>query len=578
MGSLRVNMYIHKRNLLTAISLGLLLGVLPSLENLWIRQSLAQAVENYRVLLHQQSTKAQVKAATLYEAWDIAQQYARTWSKDAALLSLMSTDVNDANAQQAGSDGRRRSWQAVFTSPALNKQLFLQITDGAVINATEDGVHDPGIPTFAKKPVIDSPEALQRVKALKADFAASVGKGKGFHFLLQMSPIGEPVLTLVGSAKTTNGDQAPFSFTLDPQTGQIVSSQDRSNDLRTSKEKPSIRGRLSLTGQSPAHIVLDHQAIYWVAWPGFQKIYRYPLVAAAQTPVTITVVATSHYPAGVLVQAPLLRTGDWLIFHDSAHAAISSTWQLRAFNLTNGTERILAESKDNAIVYGIAAANNRVAWSWLDHHAERPCQDETVLSLLDLATNQQIELNRACFQTEHHWGTVSMDGNRLVADFWRENIEPGKILGDIVLFDLSAPDPTQFVFLKASPPARINSLPRLTGQWVSWVRGTQSQGNCVLFNLQTQTQRALPTEWSQTSCQFVDAAAGWFWNLDSANTPNILLYQPDQQRSVRLRLHTQGHIEAAAIMDNTIVVAVKHYPEHVKVIKSVIEWTHLYQP
>lgn len=335
---------------------------------------------------------------------------------------------------------------------------------------------------------------------------------------------------------------------------------------------------LRLDGQIPASLVLDQQAIYWGAWPGFQKIYRYPLVANAQTTATITVVATSHYPEGVLGQYPLLRTGDWLIFYDSAYNAISETWQLRALNLSNGTERILAESKGKAILYDFAAANNRVVWSWLDHQTERACQDEAVLSVLDLATNQQLDLNRACFQTEHDWRAVSMDGDRLAAEFWQAQREPGKLLGDIVLFDLSAPDPTQFAFLKASSPARQNSFPRLTGQWVSWVRGTRNQGNCILFNLQTQTQRAFPTEWDQTNCQFVQAADGWFLNLDEANTQNRLLYQPDQQRSARIRLHTQGHVAAAALMDNTIAVAVQLYPEQTKVIKSVIEWTHLYQP
>ncbi|MCK6624567.1 MAG: hypothetical protein L6R45_05265 [Anaerolineae bacterium] len=150
------------------------------------------------------------KALTLYEAWDVAHDYAKTWSEEAILLELSSTDVADPNPDQAGQDGRRRSWLAVFTSPNLNKELKFYITDGVVSNPIEDGAYDPAVPIIAEKPVIDSPEALKRVLATNPDFAPGVGKGKGYHFILQTGADSKPVLTVVGSE----------IINLDAKTGQ----------------------------------------------------------------------------------------------------------------------------------------------------------------------------------------------------------------------------------------------------------------------------------------------------------------------------------------------------------------------
>ncbi|MFN8453211.1 MAG: hypothetical protein U0401_00830 [Anaerolineae bacterium] len=150
------------------------------------------------------------KALTLYEAWDVAYAYAKTWSEDALLLELSSTDVADPHPDQAGQDGRRQSWLAVFTSPNLNKELKFYIKDGGVSDPIEDGAYDPAVPTVAEKPVIDSPEALKQVLAANPDFAPGVGKGKGYHFILQTGDGGKPILTIVGSD----------SINLDAKTGR----------------------------------------------------------------------------------------------------------------------------------------------------------------------------------------------------------------------------------------------------------------------------------------------------------------------------------------------------------------------
>ncbi|MFN8494055.1 MAG: hypothetical protein U0350_41035 [Caldilineaceae bacterium] len=243
--------------------------------------------------------------------------------------------------------------------------------------------------------------------------------------------------------------------------------------------------------------------------------------------------------------------------------------------MTNRAERILVESKDNAIVYGIAAAHNRVVWSWLDHQAKRTCQDEAVLSLLDLTNDHQIELNRACFQTEHHWRAVSMDGDRLVAEFWQATSKPGKALGDIALFNLNATDLTQFTLLHVSPAGQNNALPSITGNWVLWARSTGNETNCLLFDLRTDTQLAPPPGWQQANCPSAQSASGYFFKPSAVDAQSLILYQPERHTSINVQPKTKGLVGPATVFEDTVALAVRINPEQAQVINSVVEWTHL---
>lgn len=220
------------KKLLVAVIMGLVVGSLVFYANSSLVES-QHVINNYNVLIEKPPVlESEAKAITLYEAWDITQAFAREWSEDAELISLTSADVDDPDAIESGQDsrrwlgqdGRRRTWQAVLTSPGLNKRLFLQITDGVVVDALEDGIHDPGIPTLAGKPAMDSPEAIGQAKTIKPNFSMSVGRGKGYHFILQTAISGKPVLTVVGSHPV--GDvQSPAAIEFDQKTGQLVNTQ-----------------------------------------------------------------------------------------------------------------------------------------------------------------------------------------------------------------------------------------------------------------------------------------------------------------------------------------------------------------
>ncbi len=214
----------NKKRFLGAIVIGGIVGILLFLSNLQTKESIAKVVDNYRQLLQQSSHVD--KTITLYEAWDISQKYAKIWSKDSVLISLGSVDVDDPDASKAGENGKRRTWQAVFTSLSLDKQLFVQVTNGIIVNALEDGSNDAGLAVIREKPAIDSPEALKQTKKLNSDFGSSVGKGKGYHFILQTNEDGKIVLTVVGSTKSSDGKQKPTKVDIDFKTKEVVKVKD----------------------------------------------------------------------------------------------------------------------------------------------------------------------------------------------------------------------------------------------------------------------------------------------------------------------------------------------------------------
>lgn len=207
-----------------SIIFGALIGIaMFGVTLLKIQPSIAQTIDNYRVLLdvNARSSGTETRPLSLLDAWNKMDAYAHTWGSDASLIYLTSVDVNDQE-QIPATDGRRRVWQALYTSPAFNKQLNVQIVDGEITSAIEDGIHDPGITVISEKPTIDSSEALRQVQAARPDFGASVGRGKGYHFILQTDMNGSSVITVVGSSKSPDGNRIPLSVNLNPANGQLV--------------------------------------------------------------------------------------------------------------------------------------------------------------------------------------------------------------------------------------------------------------------------------------------------------------------------------------------------------------------
>lgn len=206
--------------LLIALTIGLIVGSVIFYGDSLLAQS-QTILNNYRMLVEKSPQNTEAKPITLYEAWDVVQSYAQTWSEDASLIFLESSDIDDQDPKQAGQDGRRRTWYAAFTSSKLNKQIFLQVTDGVVINAFEDGIHDTSIPIITEKPSMDSPEALEKAKAAKPDLDLGIDEGKGYHFILQVGKGNKPTLSVAGSYQVSEAVKSPAIVILDPDTGQV---------------------------------------------------------------------------------------------------------------------------------------------------------------------------------------------------------------------------------------------------------------------------------------------------------------------------------------------------------------------
>lgn len=224
-----------KRKVLVAIIIGFFVGSSAFYTTSLLMESRAADNYYYNVLVEKNpAVERKARAITLREALEIVHVFAKKWSDDAALIYLVSADVDDPDAmeidrtdhRQLGQDGRRRTWQAAFTSPSLDRQLFLQITDGVVVEAIEDGFHDIGVRTlsFTWESIIDSPELIKKAKEIEPNFSTSVGRGKGYHFIFQTDRYGKPVLTVVGSHQV--GDtQVPATITFDQETGQFIESK-----------------------------------------------------------------------------------------------------------------------------------------------------------------------------------------------------------------------------------------------------------------------------------------------------------------------------------------------------------------
>lgn len=138
------------------------------------------------------------KPITLVQAWNIAENAAKQWQADAALTQLSSSDLDDTPTQPSGVDGTRRTWTAIAMSETTQRRLWIKITDGVVVEATEqDG---PLSNPIATKPAIDSPQAVQVASTIAPDLQPGDGKARGIHFVLESgSDGGRPLIRVVGT-------------------------------------------------------------------------------------------------------------------------------------------------------------------------------------------------------------------------------------------------------------------------------------------------------------------------------------------------------------------------------------------
>lgn len=215
-------------------------------------------VSNYAILVDQaQKPEAEAKPMTLEEAWQVATDYATNWSSDAGLIYLASTDARDLDVESLrgvegpeatgghqldlllsgeefqyiselalGQDGRRRAWQATFTSEQVGAELHVEITDGLITYASKDGIHTPR-PVITEAPSLDSPQALLQAFEMKPDLRMSIGKGRGFHFVLEVGRTGYSQIRVIGSHMQKE-HLYPFFVSINQETGEKTLTDNKS--------------------------------------------------------------------------------------------------------------------------------------------------------------------------------------------------------------------------------------------------------------------------------------------------------------------------------------------------------------
>lgn len=162
-----------------------------------------------------QSSKAP-RPLTLKEAYQLLQAHAQKLSEEAVITALQSVDVPGDTAD-AGQDGHRRGW--LGTIQTSNAQIIVRVEDGSLVDSVTQplSVAAPALPA----PIVDSPEALHRVRSTVPHFdPAKDAKGQGFHFLLSVDELGSARIEVLGAIGTQRS-----KVLVDAPSGRILSAQ-----------------------------------------------------------------------------------------------------------------------------------------------------------------------------------------------------------------------------------------------------------------------------------------------------------------------------------------------------------------
>jgi hypothetical protein len=156
-------------------------------------------------------------SVTLYQAWELVNAYTQKWQPGAALVALNSID-HSQDSLDSGKDGRRRAWQAIILSAQQPKtQVVINLVDRAIQIQSQQSAESIDRQLLSNPAKIDSPDALNRVLGARPNFAPMNDKGKGFHFALEKSPSGNPVIAVLGSYNAM-----PARVSLDASSGTLI--------------------------------------------------------------------------------------------------------------------------------------------------------------------------------------------------------------------------------------------------------------------------------------------------------------------------------------------------------------------
>ena len=205
--------------------------------------------------------------------------------------------------------------------------------------------------------------------------------------------------------------------------------------------------------QTPRDVALNESHLYWTTHEDKRCIWRYPLRGGEIE----AVICASE---GGELATPLLAN-DWLVFSRvSSPSSAGVTWTVSAWNLSEGREQVIVEKTDLEPLAPSApqfdADGDWVVWTETERTEAGDCI-ATILTMHNLRTAEQHDLERACGKGQDAWTAPHLSGNRLV-----------------VLEERPAPDdgcPGYDVYLYEGDPPILGQCTRLTDDGQSYAVG-----------------------------------------------------------------------------------------------------------
>lgn len=236
-----------------------------------------------------------------------------------------------------------------------------------------------------------------------------------------------------------------------------------------------------LEKQSANWGALSDTHIYWVGGADPGHLWRYPLAGGKSE-----MVATTQFDQGHLDIMRPSKNGAWLVVMDAQALVDNPPYQLRAFNTTNGTEKLILDGRHNKIAMpDFAVEGDWVVWTAVANFGKPNCQ-ESLLTLYNLTTGEERTLADTCIENEHLWSLPALSGNFVVVE---QDLSDSKGGGsNIYLYNLTT---KQFTALTSNGQS---SMPTISGPWIAWKNGPRYQEvyTTLLYNRQTQVRQVLP--------------------------------------------------------------------------------------
>ena len=239
---------------------------------------------------------------------------------------------------------------------------------------------------------------------------------------------------------------------------------------------------LAVPGAYINHLAMDDYYLYWTT-SGGGDLFRRFVASPKNTPGTI--IAQTYFNLGTLSAYPgpsLFRAGNWLVFDDRQFFNNSSTWVLRAVNITSGAEQRIAQSQGSEILYSFSSDGEWLVW------ISGAQSGGTAVNMESLQTEDRRELVHSNY-AQNGWEQVAVSAGRAAAVYRGSD---GRAL---YLFDLESGQNRKL--LTVTSDSTMDGL-SFNGNWIAWKSGTNFQGSTALYNLQTGGTELLPDWGYQT--------------------------------------------------------------------------------